>query len=242
MWSAVVLAAGKGTRMGSDLPKVMHLLAGRPLVAYPIETAVEAGVERIVVVTGYKEDFVRDGIRKLAIGPAELRFAHQSEQLGTGHAVACALADLPQAGPVIVLSGDVPGIKVSTLDALRDLATAHPPGLAFASFHAIDPTGYGRVLRDEANNVLAIREQKDASEAERGITECNAGIYCIDAAWLRAVLPSLGRDNAQGEVYLTDLVARAASEGLAHAYVIDEHEAAGVNTPEQLVALETTLG
>lgn len=232
---AVVLAAGKGTRMRSDLPKVLHPLAGAPLVAHALRAAQAAGAGDVVVVVGHGAELVRAAVAREF--PA-VRFAAQTEQLGTGHAVQCALPALAgHDGPVLILSGDVPLLRPATLRALVDLCAGSGAGLALATFRPADPGGYGRIVRDPGGRVRAIVEQRDANAAERAIGECNAGVYCADARLLRAELPRLGRANAQGEIYLTDLVARAADRGVA-ALAVPEDEVAGVNTPEQLAALE----
>ncbi|HEY0138211.1 MAG TPA: NTP transferase domain-containing protein [Nannocystis sp.] len=230
---AVVLAAGKGTRMGSDLPKVLHVLHGEPLVAHPIRAARAAGAGTVVVVVGHGADQVQ-----AALGAGDdLRYALQSEQRGTGHAVLCALPAIAgHEGDVLILSGDVPRLRAGTLQRLAEACRASPGGLAFATFTPIDPTGYGRVVRDGQGQVLAIVEERDASPEQRLILECNAGVYCASAALLRSELPQLGSSNAQGEIYLTDLVAVAAGQGVT-ALTVPAEEVAGVNTREQLAAL-----
>ncbi len=241
---AVVLAAGKGTRMKSELPKVLHELVGAPLVSYPIRAARTAGVERAVVVVGYGADAVRARLStELSRAELELEFALQAEQRGTGHAVLCALPALAEhEGLVFILSGDVPLLRSVTLRALAEACAQSSAGLALASFRPASNVGYGRVLRDAHGSVTGIREHRDASAEEREIRECNAGVYCARASLLRQVLPTLGSDNAQGEIYLTDLVERAAGAGSVIAVEIDDPlEVAGVNTPEQLAALEDVI-
>jgi bifunctional N-acetylglucosamine-1-phosphate-uridyltransferase/glucosamine-1-phosphate-acetyltransferase GlmU-like protein len=168
-----------------------------------------------------------------------LRFALQAEQRGTGHAVQCALPALAgHEGPVLILSGDVPRLRAQTLRALAEACAASPGGLALATFSPADPTGYGRIVRDDAAAVRAIVEERDASPEQRRIGECNAGVYCADAGLLRRELPRLGSANAQGEIYLTDLIAAAAGQGGVTALPVAADEVAGVNTREQLAALE----
>lgn len=237
---AIILAAGKGTRMASDLPKVLHAIAGEPLVTYPIRAAREAKVSRVVVVVGYEGEQVQTAVKARFPDAGWLRFATQAEQHGTGHAVMCALPEVPEGdGIALVLSGDVPLLAAATLHALVERAEVCSAGLALTSFRPLDPTGYGRILRDPHGRVLGIREHRDASEAERAIGECNAGTYAIRLPLLRRELPRLQRSNAQGEIYLTDLVELAAARGEVAALEIDPIEAAGVNTPEQLAELET---
>ena len=232
---AVVLAAGKGTRMGSDLPKVLHRFAGEPLVVHPIRAARAAGASAVVVIVGHGADRV-----EAALAPEPgLSFALQAEQRGTGHAVLCALPALAEhPGDVLILSGDVPRLRAATLRRLAEACMASRGGLALATFTPVDPTGYGRVLRDAQGEVVAIVEERDAGPAQRAIRECNAGVYCAAATLLRRELPGLGSANAQGEIYLTDLIARAAGQGGVTALVVPADEVAGVNTPEQLAALE----
>lgn len=230
---AVVLAAGKGTRMRSDLPKVLHSLAGEPLVVHVIRAAHAAGAESVVVVVGHRAELVRAELEPRFAG---LTFAVQAQMLGTGDAVRCALPGIAGDGPVLILSGDVPLLRPATLRALVDACAGSGAGLALATFRPDDPTGYGRIVRDDAGRVRAIVEERDAGPAERAIGECNAGVYCADAALLRAELPRLGSANAQGEIYLTDLVARAADRGVV-ALPVPSDEVAGVNTTEQLAAL-----
>ncbi len=242
---AVVLAAGKGTRMNSALPKVLHELMGAPLLSYPIGAARAAGVARVVVVVGYGADAVRARLSGEYAGSGEiaLEFAVQAEQRGTGHAVLCALPSLADHdGLVFILSGDVPLLRSETLTRLAEACARSSAGLALASFRPSSNVGYGRVLRDAQGAVTGIREQRDATAEEREIRECNAGVYCARASLLRRVLPTLGSDNAQGEIYLTDLVARAGRAGAVAAVEIEDPlEVAGVNTPEQLAALEDVI-
>ncbi len=238
---AIVLAAGKGTRMGSDRAKVLHELGGRPLVTFPIAAALAAGADTIVVVVGHQAQAVRECVRGRFDTPAP-RFATQAEQLGTGHAVQCAMAEIDATeGLAFVLSGDVPLLRAETLTRLARACRATEAGLAFATFAPDDPTGYGRVERDDQGHVVAIVEQRDADARQRAIGECNAGTYAIDLACLRGDLPRLGRANAQGEMYLTDLVALAAERGPVGVVQVDALQAAGVNTPQQLQALEQAL-
>lgn len=235
---AVVLAAGKGTRMRSDLPKVLHPLAGEPLAVHVLRSARAAGVARLVVVVGHGAEQV-----EAALGPVftDLRFVVQAEQLGTGHAVQCALpAIADHDGPVLILSGDVPLLRPATLASLVEACAASGAGLALATFTPEDPHGYGRIVRDDRGRIHAIVEERDADAAIRALRECNAGVYCARAELLRSELPGLGRANAQGEIYLTDLVARAADRGVLTVEVPAD-EVAGVNTPEQLAALAEIL-
>jgi len=237
--SAIVLAAGKGTRMRSDIAKVLHRFAGEPLVVHPVRTAAKAGADPIVVVIGHDGARVEATLRAAFDGSASLRFAEQPQQLGTGHAVSCALAHLAGiVGPVLVLSGDVPLVREATLRELVATCRRSSAGLALGVFEPDDPAGYGRILRGPDGAVVGIREHRDASADERAIRECNAGIYCVDAVRLATVLPTVRRDNVQGEIYLTDIVAPLAGVGEVIAVRLDAIEAAGVNSPEDLARLE----
>lgn len=227
--------------MRSDLPKVLHRFRGEPLAVHPVRAARAAGAEPIVVVVGHGGDEVRAALDAgFPLGAAPLRYAEQSEQLGTGHAVSCALPQLVAIdGPLLVLSGDVPLVRAETLRELVAACRRSSAGLALGVFTPPDAQGYGRILRDAAGLVVGIREQRDASPEERAIRECNAGTYCVDLDRLRTVLPSVRRDNAQGEIYLTDIVAPMAAMGEVIAVALELEEAAGVNTPEDLALLES---
>lgn len=235
---AVVLAAGKGTRMGSDLPKVLHPVLGEPLVVHAVRAARAAGTGAVVLVVGHGAAAVQATLDAIMPG---LRYALQPEQRGTGHAVLCALPELAgHDGPVLILSGDVPGLRAATLRTLVERCAASGAGLALATFEPEDPHGYGRIVRGADGRVAAIVEERDADAATRAIRECNAGVYCATASLLRRELPRIGTANAQGEIYLTDLVARAALDGV-EAVRVDADEVAGVNTPEQLLAVARSM-
>lgn len=224
--------------MRSDLPKVLHPLAGEPLAVHVLRSARAAGVAGLVVVVGHGAEQVEAALRPVF---ADLRFALQAQQLGTGHAVQCALPAIgDHEGPVLILSGDVPLLRPATLAGLLDACATSGAGLALATFEPADPHGYGRIVRDDHGRIQAIVEERDADAATRAIRECNAGVYCAAAELLRSELPALGRANAQGEIYLTDLVARVAGRGV-HTLKVPADEVAGVNTPEQLAALGELL-
>ena len=237
----VVMAAGKGTRMKSPLPKVLHKLGGRALVARVLDTASRLDARHVVVVTGHGAEQVEADI---AAGFAAMspRFARQMPQLGTGHAVQQAAPLLPDDGMVLVLSGDVPLIGDDTLRAL--LAAADGERLALLTIEFDDPTGYGRILRaPDSGRVLAIVEQKDADAAQRAVREVYSGIMAVPARLLKPWLARLDNRNAQGEYYLTDIVGFATGDGVpvvAHR-IDDAAQVAGVNSPAQLAALERTL-
>jgi bifunctional UDP-N-acetylglucosamine pyrophosphorylase/glucosamine-1-phosphate N-acetyltransferase len=229
----VVLAAGQGKRMHSNLPKVMHRVAGKPMVEHVLDAAAEVASTTPVVVFGHGGERLREGLAH-----RELLWAEQAEQLGTGHAVAQTLSVLPDTGLVLILYGDVPLLRASSLASL--LAAASISGFAVLTVSMSDPRGYGRIVRDAAGNVVRIVEHKDASAAELAITEINTGIMAIDAARLKRWIPKLGNSNAQGEYYLTDCVEMAVAEGVAVKGVLidDADEAMGVNNRRQLAEVE----
>jgi bifunctional UDP-N-acetylglucosamine pyrophosphorylase/glucosamine-1-phosphate N-acetyltransferase len=237
----VVMAAGKGTRMKSHRPKVLHRLGGRALVARVLDTAAGLGARHVVIVTGHGADEVEAAVAKAfpAMAP---RFVRQVPQLGTGHAVQQAAPLLPEDGTVLVLSGDVPLIGEETLRAL--VASGRGERLALLTVEVDDPSGYGRILRVPASGeVSAIVEQKDASPAQRAIREIYSGVMAVPARWLKPWLARLDARNAQGEYYLTDIVGFAAADGVpvvAHR-IDDPVQVAGVNSPAQLAALERAL-
>lgn len=237
---AVILAAGKGTRMKSDLAKVLHPFLGKPLIAYPVRAALDAGASRLVVVTGHQEAAVREAVLAVpGVEAAAVGFAHQAQQNGTGHAVLCALPEIPNAEvPVWILSGDTPMVRAQTLRTIADAAATSTAGLAISTTHVEGSSGYGRVLRDDSGAPQCVREERDCSPEEYAVTECNAGLYCVTASHLHSDLPTLGTDNAQGEIYLTDLIEVRAKHGTVATVEFDAVEAAGINTPEQLAALE----
>jgi len=233
----VVMAAGKGTRMKSRLPKVLHRLGGRALAGHVIDTAGRLGARRVVVVTGHGADEVEAALAGAAPAGA-LQFVRQSPQLGTGHAVQQAAPLLPDDGTVIVLSGDVPLIGEETLRAL--VAAGAGGRLALLTIAFDDPTGYGRVVRADSGEVQAIVEQKDASESQHAIREIYSGVMAVPAGPLKAWLERLDNRNAQGEYYLTDIVRFAVADGVpvvAHR-IDDALQVAGINSPSQLAALE----
>jgi len=229
----VVLAAGAGKRMRSALPKVLHPLAGRPLLSHVLDTARTLAPTRIVVVVGHGGEAVQR-----AVAAPDIRFAVQHEQLGTGHAVQQALPLLDPAQPTLVLYGDVPLTKASTLKRLVDAAVDGRYGLLTVTLD--DPHGYGRIVRDPAGYVVRIVEQKDATLEELRIAEINTGIVVTPTAQLAIWLGSLKNDNAQGEFYLTDVVERAIEAGfdVVTTQPDEEWETLGVNSKAQLAELE----
>jgi bifunctional UDP-N-acetylglucosamine pyrophosphorylase/glucosamine-1-phosphate N-acetyltransferase len=239
--AAIVLAAGKGTRMKSRRAKVLHEIGGRPLAWYPVKRALEAGADPVVVVVGHQAEAVEASLAASLAG-APLRFAVQAAQRGTAHAVLAAKAALRGwKGPIAILSGDTPLLRAETLRrVVAARARARAP-LAFATMRLDAPRGYGRVVRDAAGRPARIAEEKDATEAERAIDEVNAGLYCADAAFLWKALARVDSSNALGEFYLTDLVAMAARRDGAVAVPVDPAEASGVNDREELARAARVL-
>ena len=229
----VVLAAGQGKRMNSDLPKVLHPLGGRPLLSHVLDTARSLGAERLCVVIGHGADQVRERI----VEP-DLAWAVQEQQLGTGHAVMRALPQLAGEGTVLVLYGDVPLIAAETLRALVE--AARDGSLAILTQELENPRGYGRIVRDASGRVARIVEEKDASPEEKRIREVNTGILAVPRARLERWLRALRNDNAQGEYYLTDIIAAAVADGVPVAVrqPAAAHECLGVNSKVELAMLE----
>ena len=228
----VILAAGEGKRMKSALPKVLQKVAGKPMLGHVIDTARELHPEAIHIVYGHGGEEVREAFE----GQPDLQWAEQRERLGTGHAVQQAMDQVPQDARVLVLYGDVPLIRAETLRRLLEV----PGRLTVLVADLEDPTGYGRILRDAQGNVARIIEEKDATEEQKAINTINTGILVADSEPLRRWLEHLGNDNAQGEYYLTDVIASASDEFTAAemVHVEDAIETEGANDPWQLAQLE----
>ena len=235
----VIMAAGKGTRMKSSLPKVLHRLGGRPLLQHVLQMAGALGAQRLITVTGHGAEAVESAMRT-ALPQAPLAFVRQEPQLGTGHAVQQAVPALGDDGITLILNGDVPLVQADT--ALALLQACGGERLALLTVDLADPTGYGRILRDPAQpeRVLGIKEQKDATEAQRQIREGYTGMMAVPTAQLKRWLAGLKNENAQKEYYLTDIVGMAAAEGVAvvATKARNETEVLGVNSPVQLADLE----
>jgi bifunctional UDP-N-acetylglucosamine pyrophosphorylase / glucosamine-1-phosphate N-acetyltransferase len=236
---AIILAAGEGKRMKSDLPKVLHEAAGEPLLAHVGRAARQCGLERVVVVVGRGADRVRERFAGLG-----WEFVEQEQRLGTGDAVQRARSQIDGfAGDVVVLAGDAPLLRPTTLSTLR--ARHHQAGAAATvlTAHLPDPTGYGRIVRDQDGAFLGIVEEKDATPEQRHITEVNSSIYCFDARELGPSLDEITNDNAQGEYYLTDAVGILRRRGkiVQAVHAASAEEILGVNTPDQLREVQEAL-
>ncbi len=230
--AAIVLAAGKGTRMKTQRAKVLHEVCGRPIAYYPVKRALELGADPVVVVVGHQAAEVEAALRAHLPG-APLKFAIQKEQLGTAHAVLAAIPELRGfEGQILILSGDTPLLTADTLRAVVDRRGS--AALAFGTMTLENPSGYGRVVHAPGGGPALVVEEKDATPEEKTITEVNAGLYCADAAFVRDTLSQVDSQNAQREFYLTDLVALAAEGKGAVAARVSAVEAAGVNDQEEL--------
>ena len=241
--AAVIMAAGKGTRMESDLPKVVHPVADRPMVCHVVEACLAAGCGRIVAIVGYGQEHVR---KALAPFGDRVRYALQAEQHGTGHAVQCAegeLAGLDPETPVLVLAGDGPLIHAETLATLlgRHIQTGAAATLATSVID--DPTGYGRIVRDAHGHFEAIVEQKNATPEQLSIREVNPSYYCFGLGSLYEGLSRVGRNEASGEYYLTDVPAILLDSG-KRVEVIDAvppEDVLSINTPAQLAEVDRIM-
>lgn len=232
MLEVIILAAGRGSRMHSNIPKVLHPLAGRPLVGHVLGTARDLGAERIHVVVGHGADLV-----EAEVSAADVTCHLQAEQRGTGHAVQQAIGSCDPSSTVLVLYGDVPLISSASLREVIDLSSS---GVAMLSATLEDPLGYGRVIRDEVGVFIAVVEEADASPAEKQLNEINTGVLAVKATALMAWLEGIGNDNAQSEYYLPDVLALAKAQGVPVTVVHSTSmlDTLGVNTPQQLERLE----
>lgn len=235
---AVILAAGKGTRMKSDLPKVVHTIEGKCLVDYAIDAAEGAGATDICLVVGYKSEVV-----KSSIFHKNVKFALQEEQLGTGHAVKCARDFLGEEGQTLILFGDTPLITAETLKRLSEHHKKNGNTVTVLSAMVDDPTGYGRIIRDADGKFVKSVEHKDASPEELESHEINSGMYIFDTKELKEALDKLTPNNAQGEYYLPDTLTIIKNKGLkVDAFALEDPEdITGVNDQEQLAAAAAVI-
>ena len=231
---AVVLAAGQGTRMKSSMPKVLHQLAGKPLLAYVLDVARQVGAQRLHTVIGHGSDQVKTEFAACE----DINWVLQKEQLGTGHAVLQAMPQVDVDSTILILYGDVPLLSANTLRQLLHSVTNS--GIALLTVELHSPVGYGRIVRDEMGKVASIVEEKDATDAQKSIGEVNTGILAVRGELLYRWLPMLSNDNAQGEFYLTDIIAMATSEGynIAALHPAHHREVEGINSRPQLAAME----
>lgn len=233
MLDILILAAGKGTRMRSDLPKVLHPVGGKALVQHVADTARKIGGEQLLIIVGHGAEKVEE---KMAA--PDVKFVLQAQQLGTGHAVQQALPHLRDDATVLILYGDVPLTKAETLQKL--IAKVKDTQMGLLTVNMQNPTGYGRIVRDANDNVIAIVEHKDASDEQKKIQEINTGIMAVKAKHLQKWLPQLSNNNAQGEYYLTDIIAMTKADGIAvqveQPDAVEEVE--GINNRQQQAALE----
>lgn len=239
--SAVILAAGKGARMNSDLPKVMHEVAGRPMVNWVVETCRNAGAQRIIVVIGHGGDLVREALSD----NSDVEFVEQSEQLGTGHAVDMAreLFSEDSNNHAFVLCGDGPLIRAETMQTLLDTHVENSASATLATAVIPDPTGYGRIVRDESGAFQRIVEHKDATEDELAIDEVNPSYYCFQSGDLFEHLAQISNENAGGEYYLTDVfeVLLDAGKRVAVVAAVPPEDVLSINTPDDLAKVESLL-
>lgn len=237
---AIVMAAGQGTRMESDLPKVLVPACGRPMIEYVLDTLDAANVSKVVVVVGYRAEDVREALKHRD----NVAFADQTEQLGTGHAVMMCREHIDaHEGAVLVVTGDSPMIQVDSVNALLNLYSAEQPACILGSLHSDDPHGLGRIVRNDAGDFIGIVEEKDATDEQRKITEVNMSTYVFDAAELRSTLDKLTNDNKQGEYYITDCpgILREESKDVRALPVLKPCEALSVNNMAQLGIVEDEM-
>lgn len=238
-FTTIILAAGKGTRMKSDLPKVLHPVCGRPMIHYPIKTAEDAGTNEIIAVVGHGAKSVKDELNNKKIS-----FATQEKQLGTGHAVmVCRDAVADKSLPIVILCGDVPLLTKSTLQGFVNSHMAEKNCLTVLTAKMDDPSGYGRIIKD-GEEILKIVEEKDATTEEKKVSEINSGIYCVDGDFLFEALDRVGNSNVQGEYYLTDIIkiGRDMGRRVGWSTIKDNLEIMGVNSRKELAIAEKTMG
>ena len=238
--AVVILAAGLGTRMKSNKAKVLHEVCGKPMIHYVVEIARQVAGNNVVLVVGHQAE----AVRRIASKRDDFNFAHQKEQLGTGHAVLCALPYIPDAcRQVVILCGDVPLIRAQTIKALVRSHLDEQRDITVLAVELGDPTGYGRIVLDADGDLQAIVEESDASAAQKRIGLINTGIFCVKKEFLAEALPQIKSDNAQKEMYLTDIIeiAYVAQKQMGVVIGKDHVEVTGINTVEELKSVEVAM-
>ena len=238
--AVVILAAGLGTRMKSNKAKVLYEVCGKPMVNYVVETARKVAGDNLVLVVGNQADKVRETVSKLG----SFGFAYQAAQLGTGHAVLCALPHIPErCQEVVILCGDVPLVKADTVSALIKSHAAENRDISVLAVELEDPTGYGRILLDDKSRVQAIVEESDATPEQKRIRLINTGIFCVKKDFLLQSVPQIKSDNAQGEIYFTDIVeiAHAGKKHMGVTVADNPFEVTGINTIQELKSVESAI-
>ncbi|MHB1158484.1 MAG: sugar phosphate nucleotidyltransferase [Phycisphaerales bacterium] len=242
---AIILAAGKGTRMNSDLPKVLHPVADRPMVQWVIDACRQVGARKIAVIIGHHAELVRQTLAGQPPEADDLVFVEQTQQLGTGHAVLQAAGVFAgrRDNDVFVLCGDGPLIREQTLDQLLKIHRTSGAAATLATAMLDDPTGYGRIVRDAGGRFQAIVEQKDADNEQRRIREVNPSYYCFKSGALFDALPAVGKANAKGEYYLTDVLPLLAGRGgkIEVVDAVPAEDVLSINTPEQLAEVDAIM-
>jgi UDP-N-acetylglucosamine diphosphorylase/glucosamine-1-phosphate N-acetyltransferase len=238
--AVIILAAGQGTRMKSEKAKVLHKLLGKPMVLYVVETAMQVAGQNVILVVGHQAQKVRDVVSE----KAELIYAFQKEQLGTGHAVLCALPYIPpHIEEVVILCGDVPLITPQTVTDLVEDHLSKERDVSVLAVEIEDPSGYGRIIFDTNHRICAIVEESDAAEEQKRIKTINTGMYCVKKEFLSAALPKVNAANAQGEIYLTDIIeiAYGAQKNIGAKIGGDRLEVMGINTRQELQRIESIM-
>lgn len=236
----IILAAGLGTRMKSDMAKVLHKVCGKPMISHVVDMALEVAGENIIVVTGYQSDKVRETARM----SAQVGFAYQGQQLGTGHAVLCAIPELhADVENVIILCGDVPLLSAGTVFRFIESHNKQKNQITVLAVEVENPTGYGRMIVNQDGRLVKIVEEADANQDEKGIKIINSGIYCVERAFLEHAVRMLKPDNAQNEFYLTDIISIGAEENKKIGLFMgdDSDEVVGINCHQDLVKAEKLM-
>ena len=237
---AIVLAAGKGTRMNSDLPKVLIPVRGRPMIEYVLDALDSTGIDESLVVVGYR----RDDVRRALAGRSRVAFVEQTEQRGTGHAAMVCREHLElHDGPVLIVTGDSPLVQSASLSRLVQEFERDRPACMLGTAHKVDPSGLGRIVRDEVGEFAGIVEEKDATPDQRRITEVNLSCYVFDCRALLFALSRIGANNRQNEYYLTDCpgVLKAAGRDVRALPILRPCETLSINTPEELAVVEAAM-